>query len=391
MKFYITFFELPWLAAALLSLILAVFNNSFKAHLESFAPFLLCLITLYFSFICFRENPQIQKSLFLYLRFFFFGCLGVLLIYWTWAAMGANYLKEGGLGLIAIYLVFIPFNLLALLGITIYTGIHFGVSLPSSEIQLLGKFIVGVVVFLGIIYGINYYFGHRKMGPGAGPSVVQDHMRSLQHDSNLKFSPGLTDNSVAIEVGVEIWGLWKVSQEELKKIQRDEERKAFIAKIFDQIVQDIELSSRLGFPFQGWNGKMDAKTDQLRLIFSADVTLTDLSHLNWESGVKELREISDERGPIPLSWIIHGLLVKYDHPEDSAAFQKACRKIAESILQDEESSLQKKILKAFDSNDDKFFREPEVQSLQKEFKPGSLIQVKIRSLRLLGLALAMKQ
>ena len=112
--------ELPWIVAAVIAFLAAKFNNSYEKHLEVYAPLIICTLALVASYWLFKEREPRTVSLLPFFRFLSVGFIFTIIIYSLWMQFATPYLKETGMGLVPLYLIFGTVNLVCLAGCAIY-------------------------------------------------------------------------------------------------------------------------------------------------------------------------------------------------------------------------------------------------------------------------------
>lgn len=391
MKSLASFFELPWLLVVVFSYFAAIYNNSNQKHLETFAPFILCILAISASFILFRNYDPHRMSLFPFIRFCGIGLIGTLAVWYIWVEIGSKYLNEAALGLFVFFLIFGLLNLLTIFGLAIFELIRSKPTVSSGESLLYLKTVVVIGIAVLVITSLYSFLMNSKIGSGQAASIVNSWTARNPHLSSVKIELGDSPDEVRISV-INTYGLlfWNMSPQVAHDLLKNKALAAALEKSFDRLLsRQSELG--LSFPFANWRSNIEPNDFSDVLKVSTQVNVSGLTQRQWDDSLKTLNDVGENRGTIPLNWIMTGLLRQYQDSENPKAFQSASLEIAFSFLNDLDPKSLREIKNAIHVKDEAFFQEDRIHQIaENTLKPVDRPLI-ISSLRLIRLSLKGEQ
>lgn len=388
MKTLGSYFELVWVLAAVFSYYGARFNNAREIHLETFAPFLICLLTLAGMHFLFKENDQRLTQLTPYLRFFLSGFVSTLVIYWIWGEYGAPYLKDAALGLFAFYMFFGFISLAALFGVTIYEFVQGKPSVSWSEVALYLKIIMGGAFVVGVlIIGFKILIGFAdksKVGLDNERIIASWNEKSTPHSGvTLETAdlPGVIKISVRSGLVLSVLG---GNHTPVQKILQDPVQLAAIEKSLDEVLQNKKLLQTMGIPFENWKSHfLYTDFDSNNFSISTEVNVSEMTNKEWDLSSELLKKTDNGNNDVLLILVLRALLQSHQTPNDPNALEKAGLEIAYSYLKDEDPAFLAEIKAAVEAGKTNFFSEDRIQVLSENFKANEYKQIKILALRMI--------
>ncbi len=388
MKTLGTYFELVWVLAAVFSYFGARFNNAREMHLETFAPFLICVLALTGTHFLFKENDLRLTQFTPYLRFLCTGFICTLVIYWIWGEYGASYLKDAGLGLFAFYMFFGFISLAALFGVTIYEFVQGSPSVSGSEVALYLKIIMGGAFVIGVlIIGFKILIGFAdqwKVGVDNERVIALWNEKSPNHSGLTLESaglPGVIKISVSPSLILSVLG---GNHTPVQRILQDPAQLATIEKSLDEVLQNKKLRETMGMPFENWRSHLTYQDfDSNDFSVTTEVNVSEMKNKEWDLSLELLKEAGDNANNIPLVMVMRALLQSHQTPNDPNALEKAGLEIAYSYLKDEDPAFLAEIKAAVEAGKPNFFSEDRIQVLSEKFKANERKQIKIIALRMI--------
>lgn len=389
MRFVSSYFEFPWAVALGVSYFAAAFNSANSKHLENVVPPILWLVALSASFFLLRGYDHRQESLFPFLRFFGFGSLATLALFYIWGEYGTVHLGPGALGLAGIYGIYIVIGLVVLGGLTIFEAIHCQVHIPKKEFFFIFKGVAGLSVLLICGYGVLQLSIKSRIGPGQANTLVEDWQANRAGVSNLQMNCGETPDEIKISLRTDALRLWQKTPSEVHDLMKDAKLVLALEQFLEKVLQNEQVFSKQQVFPAGWKVQITASQDSESLWTSTRVDASNLSRKTWDDSLRDLEQVGENRGDIPLNWIASAFVRQYENSGDRTAFLTACFEIAAALFKDENASVFTEVKNAFDARDKEFFSEVRIlKYAATHLKVAGSLNLKIQSLRLLRFAIA---